>query len=87
MIYKINVDSVYALGDIHGSLKGIAGHIKRYDLHNCALIFCGDIGFGFEKVEYYEQMYRKLSPLLSKNNIYCYFKEAIMIIQTCLMER
>jgi len=73
MIYRINVDSVYVLGDIHGSLKGIAGHIKRYDLHNCVLIFCGDIGFGFEKIEYYEQMYRKLQSLLSKNNIYCYF--------------
>lgn len=73
MIYKINIESVYCLGDIHGSLKGIASHIKRYGLKNCALIFCGDIGFGFEKIEYYEQIYRKLHPLLSKNNIYCYF--------------
>lgn len=73
MIYKINIDSVYCLGDIHGSLKSIAGHIKRYDLKNCALIFCGDIGFGFEKTEYFKQIYRKLHPLLSPNNIYCYF--------------
>lgn len=73
LIYKINIDSVYCLGDIHGSLKSIAGHIKRYDLKNCALIFCGDIGFGFEKTEYFKQIYRKLHPLLSPNNIYCYF--------------
>lgn len=66
-------DSVYCLGDIHGSLKSIAGHIKKYDLKNCARIFCGDIGFDFEKTEYYEQIYRKLHPLLSQNNIYCYF--------------
>ncbi|MCF0207223.1 MAG: metallophosphoesterase [Bacteroidales bacterium] len=73
MIYKINTEAVFCLGDIHGALKGIAGHIKRYDLKDCALIFCGDIGFGFDKMEYYQQTYRKLLPLLNKQNIYCFF--------------
>ena len=73
MIYKLNVETVYCIGDVHGALRGVAGHIKRYDLHDCALIFCGDIGFGFEKDEYYEQVYRKLRPLLSKQNIYLFF--------------
>lgn len=73
MTYNIHTEKIYALGDIHGSLMEIAGHIRKYDLRNCALIFCGDIGFGFEKTEYYEQIYQKLRPLLSRNNIYCYF--------------
>lgn len=73
MIYKLNVETVYCIGDVHGALRGVAGHIKRYDLHDCALIFCGDIDFGFEKDEYYEQVYRKLRPLLSKQNIYLFF--------------
>ena len=52
-LIRLNVNSVYAIGDIHGNFKSIPYNIKHYDLHDCVLIFCGDIGFGFEKYEYY----------------------------------
>lgn len=73
MIYKLNIEALYCVGDIHGALQGIDRQIKKYDLRNCALIFCGDVGFGFEKKEYYEQTYLRLRPLLSKRNMYLLF--------------
>lgn len=72
-LIRLNVNSVYAIGDIHGNFKSIPYNIKHYDLHDCVLIFCGDIGFGFEKYEYYEQIFNKIKRELSKRNIYCLF--------------
>lgn len=72
-LIKLNVSSVYAIGDIHGSFKSIVGNIRQYDLKDCALIFCGDIGFGFEKPAYYEQIFNKIKRELSKRNIYLIF--------------
>ena len=43
------------------------GHIE-----NCVIIV-GDCGFGFNKEEYYHQLFNKYHELLKKNNIYVYF--------------
>lgn len=45
----------------------------RYSINNCLIIVSGDCGFGFEKEEYYHQIFNKYIKLLEKNNIYVYF--------------
>ena len=49
MIHQIELTDIYAIGDVHGNFKGIRRWIKTYDLKDCAIIFCGDFGLGFEK--------------------------------------
>ena len=46
-LLKINTENVFCVGDIHGDFESVIGWIKRYDLTNSTIIFCGDIGFGF----------------------------------------
>jgi predicted phosphodiesterase len=42
-------------------------------LNDSVIIIAGDCGFGFEKEEYYYQIFNKFHQLLIKNNIYIYF--------------
>lgn len=72
-VMKFNVDAVYAVGDMHGNFNSILYIIRRYELSNCLIIFCGDIGMGFESINYYKQVFNKLSKLLSKRNVYIVF--------------
>lgn len=71
-IYKIDTDDVYFAGDLHGEFKTINITINRYNLENCGIIICGDIGIGFEKEEYYVQTFRHISKTLQKRNIHIY---------------
>lgn len=68
--YKINVNSVICVGDTHGELMAIAGYIKQYDLHDTAIIVCGDVGIGFMKKDAYIQFFHKIKKTLSKYNCY-----------------
>ena len=73
-IVKIDgIQSVYATGDLHGNFNGILGFVKRYDLKDCAIIFCGDIGMGFNKEDYYKQIFNKIKKELKKRNIHVLF--------------
>ena len=71
----INVDTIdtYCVGDIHGDFNSISGNIKRYELSDCNMIFCGDIGFGFERPAHYKPILNKLEKLCSERNVHCFF--------------
>ena len=68
-IVKINSPTIYCVGDLHGNFSTINGLIKMYDLRDCIIIFCGDIGFGFHKFEYYNQRINQLNKLCKANNV------------------
>lgn len=73
MIYKIlEIKDVFFAGDLHGEFKAINFTINRYDLENCAIIVCGDIGIGFEKEEYYRQTFAHISKTLKKKNVHLF---------------
>ena len=50
MIINSDKETIFAIGDIHGEFAAIANWIKTNDLRDCAIIFCGDFGLGFESV-------------------------------------
>lgn len=72
-ILKINIESVYCVGDLHGNFKDILYFIKTNDIKNSVIIFCGDIGIGFYKPDYYKQVFNKIKKELSKRNLYILF--------------
>lgn len=57
-------------GDIHGDFRLLTYKITvELDLHDTAVIICGDCGFGFEKKNYYlEAVYNRIKDRLEKNN-------------------
>lgn len=66
----ISPKSTYVVGDGHGQWKLLFYKIKQSQLSNCILILAGDNGFGFEKMEYNNQIYRMLSSYLKKMNVH-----------------
>lgn len=72
-ILKINTNAVFCVGDIHGNFESIIGQIKRYDLTDSAILFCGDIAFGFNKPDYYNQIIGKIRKECKKRNVYILF--------------
>lgn len=71
-IYHTEIDNILFAGDLHGEFPTINSTINKLNLSNCAIIFCGDIGIGFEKEEYYNQTFKKLTKVLKKRNIHLY---------------
>ena len=71
-LYKIDTENVLFTGDLHGDFSVIATTINRYNLENCAIVVCGDIGIGFEKEEFYRQKFNHLTKTLKKKNIHLY---------------
>lgn len=72
----INIESksLFFVGDIHGNYSAVVGFIKRYNIKDSVLIFCGDCGFGFESPSHYEQqIFPYLKRVLSPRNNYCIF--------------
>jgi len=68
-----NTEAIFCVGDIHGEFETIIYNLKNYDITNSTLIFCGDIGFGFNKPEYYKQVIRKIDRYCKKVNVMCLF--------------
>lgn len=56
------------MGDLHGNFNTIIPNLKNKEIENAVLIFCGDVGIGFRREEYYEEMFTKLSKLLAEAN-------------------
>lgn len=67
--YEINTTDIYAIGDLHGYFESLINWIKRFDLEDCVIIICGDVGFGFEKPGYYEQLCNKFEKICSERNV------------------
>lgn len=72
-LLKYNVNDVYCFGDIHGHFESIPYYIKKHEIRDALLIFCGDIGFGFEKPNYYQQVFDKMTRTCKKYNVQIVF--------------
>lgn len=74
MLYKIK-EPIYICGDIHGNFHWLKPYIEKYDLSDCSIIFCGDVGLGFKPFEaWYKWIHGlKLTGILRKRKIDCYF--------------
>lgn len=71
-LYTLETDDVIFTGDLHGEFSTINVTINTYNLENCAIIFCGDIGLGFEKEEHYRQIFNHITKTIKKRNIHLY---------------
>lgn len=71
-IYKIETNDIYFAGDLHGEFPTINVTINKFNLENCAIVICGDIGIGFEKENYYAQIFSHITKTLRKRNIHLF---------------
>lgn len=67
--YEIGTTDIYAIGDLHGHYDSLINWIKRFDIIDSAIIVCGDVGFGFEKPGFYEQLCNKFEKACSERNV------------------
>lgn len=67
-IVEIDKPNVCFIGDIHGEFNSLQGLMKRTGFRDTAYIVCGDCGFGFNKKQYYTNIFNKLSRTASKLN-------------------
>lgn len=67
--YK-NIDphAVYVTGDSHGNWDLLIYKIKEYKIKNAIIIIAGDCGIGFEKHQYYINLYNSMKFILNKFN-------------------
>lgn len=72
-VYECDCEYLYFTGDIHGAFDLVASTIKKSGLENCGIVFCGDIGIGFEKEEYYTNKFNRFIKPLTKNNVHLFF--------------
>lgn len=70
-IYSFNIQpkNVFIIGDGHGNWGLLKYKIRECNIQNSIIIMAGDCGFGFEKREYYRQVYNKMLRVLSKQNV------------------
>ena len=63
-------DFVVVCGDIHGEFETLAFNVVRKGIENAIVIVAGDCGFGFNKLAYYDNLYKqKLHRKLEKQNV------------------
>lgn len=81
------IDDKEVLEKLKTYLEDLPSHIKEeincykrgsrslglQEMKDCVIIVAGDCGFGFNKEEYYHQIFNKYIPLLEQNNIFIYF--------------
>ena len=67
-IFNIDKPNICFVGDIHGEFNSLQGLMKKTNFKDTAYIVCGDIGFGFNKKEYYSKIFNKLTKTASKLN-------------------
>ena len=67
-IFKVDKPNVCFIGDIHGEFKGLGGLMKKLHFKDTLFICAGDCGFGFNKKEYYSQIFNNLTKTASKLN-------------------
>lgn len=62
-------DHIIVCGDIHGEFKTLVHTIVQKQICDAVVIVAGDCGFGFDKLNYYDQLYRRLHKKLEKQNV------------------
>jgi DNA repair exonuclease SbcCD nuclease subunit len=67
-IHIKNTKHLYFCGDIHGEFHSFRWKLDR--IPNAVLIACGDIGMGFNQIEYYHEVFENLNLKLSEQNTY-----------------
>lgn len=61
--------SIVVCGDIHGDFNSVVHKLcVQYQMTDTVLVIAGDCGFGFEKLGYYENVFKRNSVRLSKAN-------------------
>lgn len=68
-IFEINPENVYATGDCHGQWNLLRYKIRESNIKDSVIIIAGDCGLGFEKEEYYKQVYSRLKKILESQNV------------------
>lgn len=69
MIIKTTHKDIFYVGDIHGKYKTLSFDLhNRYHIQDSLVICVGDIGLGFDKLNYYIHIFSKIQKALSKNN-------------------
>lgn len=71
IIYESCKTDVYCTGDIHGNFGVLLNFCQR-NLSDCAVVCCGDIGVGFNKDRYYEEVFRHMTKRLDALGIEFY---------------
>lgn len=70
--YVVDCNEVIFIGDLHGNFDSIPYFIKQKDINGAALVFCGDIGMGFSKPEYYHNEFVKIDKVCKERNVHIY---------------
>ena len=71
-IVETDKTTIYVIGDIHGEFKAIGNWIKTNNLRDCALIFCGDFGLGFDGLQKEHDDLTRAQRLCEERNVDCY---------------
>lgn len=72
-VLKYKIDNLIFTGDLHGNFEAIRFQIKNQKIKNSLMVFCGDIGFGFESPKHYRPILKKIDNLCEKYNNYIVF--------------
>lgn len=74
-IYEFpNAKGIVVAGDIHGDFKALVYKCCiQLNMTDTLIIVAGDCGFGFQRPNYYEDMYKKVSSRLFKANNWLVF--------------
>lgn len=70
---KINTNDIYCVGDIHGQFDDVFNFIEKYNIDNATMVFCGDVGLGFQSISHYNRLFDKLNEFCCKRNLYLLF--------------
>ena len=66
--------SIVVSGDIHGDIVPLVNKCcVQYGMTDTLIIVAGDCGFGFERPDYYEAIYKRCSNKLSSRNCWLAF--------------
>jgi predicted phosphodiesterase len=67
-----NKESLFCIGDIHGEFPAIGYWIKQHQLKDCDIIFLGDFGFGFYKLNNEINLLKPVNKICEENNVDLY---------------
>jgi len=62
-------ETIYALGDTHGTWGPLKFNIKKHNIRGCTIIHVGDIGLGFRSKKFYDDEIGKMNELFAERDI------------------